>query len=144
MTLPMDLDAGVDVSRSRRLAAAGRGRPGSARALGAGLALFSVLGSSGCVSVPKSAGFDDIRHGIRSRIGDASPAVQWRGVTVDDAAVDRAVRALLQHPLTADAAVQIALLNNRTLQATYEDLGVAQADLVQAGVVEEPRLLLRR
>lgn len=47
---------------------------------------------------------------------------------------------MLAKPLTADEAVQIALLNNRELQATYEDLGVAQADLVQAGLLKNPIL----
>src|SRR3972149_6718413 len=40
--------------------------------------------------------------------------------------------------LTIDEAVQIALLNNRSLQATYEELGIAQADLVQAGLLRNP------
>jgi len=34
--------------------------------------------------------------------------------------------------------VQIALLNNKDLQATYEDLSIAQADLVQAGLLQNP------
>ncbi|MGH9390674.1 MAG: TolC family protein, partial [Vicinamibacteria bacterium] len=37
-----------------------------------------------------------------------------------------------------DAAVQLALLNNRSLQATYEELAIAQADLVQAGLLRNP------
>ena len=45
---------------------------------------------------------------------------------------------LLEQELTAQAAVQIALLNNRNLQAEYERLGVAQADLVEAGLLENP------
>jgi cobalt-zinc-cadmium efflux system outer membrane protein len=45
---------------------------------------------------------------------------------------------MMRKPLSADEAVQIALLNNRMLQATYEDLGVAQADLVQAGLLKNP------
>ena len=45
---------------------------------------------------------------------------------------------LLKDKLTADEAVQIALLNNRDLQALYSELGVAQADLVQAGLLKNP------
>jgi cobalt-zinc-cadmium efflux system outer membrane protein len=48
------------------------------------------------------------------------------------------VRSLLRQELTADAAVQVALLNNRNLQATYEELGVAQAELVEAGLLKNP------
>jgi outer membrane protein, heavy metal efflux system len=40
--------------------------------------------------------------------------------------------------LTVDEAVQIALLNNRRLQSVYSELGVAQADLVQAGLFKNP------
>jgi cobalt-zinc-cadmium efflux system outer membrane protein len=36
--------------------------------------------------------------------------------------------------------VQVALLNNRTLQAVYEDLSLAQADLVEAGLLRNPIL----
>ena len=32
----------------------------------------------------------------------------------------------------------MALLNNRELQALYAELGVAQADLVQAGLLSNP------
>ena len=49
-----------------------------------------------------------------------------------------AVRSLLARELTADSAVQVALLNNRDLQATYEDLSVAQSDLVAAGLLRNP------
>jgi outer membrane protein, heavy metal efflux system len=42
--------------------------------------------------------------------------------------------------LTAADAVQVAMLNNRDLQAIYTDLGVAQADLVQAGLFRNPIL----
>ena len=52
------------------------------------------------------------------------------------------VKALLGNDLTAEAAVQIALLNNRKLQAVYNRLGIAQADLVQAGLPPNPILLV--
>ncbi len=40
------------------------------------------------------------------------------------------VARLLGAPLSADAAVQIALLNNRGLQAAYNELGIAEAVMV--------------
>ncbi len=42
------------------------------------------------------------------------------------------VERLLKRPLTADAAVQIALLNNRGLQAAYNELGLAEAGMTIA------------
>ena len=42
------------------------------------------------------------------------------------------MKELLAKPLGPTEAVQIALLNNRGLQASYAELGIAEADLVQA------------
>jgi len=90
---------------------------------------------TGCASVPKEAGFPDVQNIIEQRIGRR---VHWNQSTSEDAAVVDAVRSMLQQELSIDEAVQIALLNNRSLQATYEELGIAQADLVQAGLLRNP------
>ena len=50
------------------------------------------------------------------------------------------VRRLLKGPLSANTAAQIALLNNRGLQATFEDIGLAEADLIEARTVPNPDL----
>src|SRR5262245_29071981 len=50
----------------------------------------------------------------------------------DAAYAQNRVARLLKTPLSADAAVQIALLNNAELQAAYNRLGVAEAVAVQA------------
>ena len=73
----------------------------------------------------------------------------WQGVAAirnkDDADAARAVvESLLKRPLTADAAVQIALLNNRRLQAAYNELAVAEAELVQASLPPNPTFSLMR
>jgi outer membrane protein TolC len=54
------------------------------------------------------------------------------------AAVER-VAALLKRPLTPGAVVQIALLNNRGLQASYNELGISEAQYVQASLPTSPR-----
>src|SRR5207247_6487794 len=64
--------------------------------------------------------------------------VVWHLGTERDAHVAQEVHALLQDTLTVDGAIQVALLNNRNLQALYAELGVAQADLVQAGLLKNP------
>ncbi len=48
----------------------------------------------------------------------------------DDIWAREAVERLLKKPLSADAAVQVALLNNRGLQGAYNDLGIAEAVMV--------------
>jgi cobalt-zinc-cadmium efflux system outer membrane protein len=64
--------------------------------------------------------------------------VHWNRGTEADAEVAKSVQAMLDEELTADTAVQIALLEYEGLQATYEELGIAQADLVQAGLLANP------
>ncbi len=65
--------------------------------------------------------------------------------TPDDAANARAVVVrLLSRALTADAAVQIALLNNRGLQAAYDELAIAEARRVGASLPPSPTLSLFR
>ncbi|MBA1158783.1 TolC family protein [Microvirga mediterraneensis] len=54
------------------------------------------------------------------------------------------VEELLRRPLTPDAAVQIAFLKNRGLQAAFNDLGVSEATYVQASLPPSPRVVLGR
>jgi outer membrane protein, heavy metal efflux system len=89
----------------------------------------------GCANVPKDAGFKEVQQLTTDRTG---LVVQWDSRTTDDQSVAAKVREMLAHDLTADKAAQIALLNNHHLQATFEDLGIAQADLVQAGLLKNP------
>lgn len=49
-----------------------------------------------------------------------------------------AIEQLLENDLTPDAAVQIALLNNPEIQATFEELGISEADLIEAGLFKNP------
>ena len=54
------------------------------------------------------------------------------------------VQAMLTEPLNEDEAVQIALLNNRGLQAAYNDLGISEAEYVQASTPPNPVLTVSR
>jgi cobalt-zinc-cadmium efflux system outer membrane protein len=94
-----------------------------------------IAGFAGCAGAPKDAGFGDVQHLVSDRTGQI---VRWDRQSVEDKEVGQAVRKILAGELTVDKAVQVALLNNHHLQATFEDLGVAQADLVQAGLLKNP------
>lgn len=76
-----------------------------------------------------------LQETVRERTGHE---VEWTKDAETDGQVERAVHALLRRPLTAERAVQIALLNNRELQATFEEMGIAQADLIEAGLLKNP------
>ncbi len=92
---------------------------------------------SGCAGEAKRDGFEDVRRIVDERSG---LRVVWNRGSPEDLSVDVAVRGMLGREISADEAVQVALLNNRELQATYEELGIAQADLVQAGLLRNPFL----
>ena len=103
------------------------------RALAA-TALACSMVVAGC-GVPKKGGFTDVAKIVETRAG---LRLHWLQGTPEDDEVTEAVRTMLAEDLSVDAATQIALLNNRSLQATYEELGIAQADLVQAGLLSNP------
>ncbi len=90
---------------------------------------------AGCASLDTDTGFGEVSDAIAEKL---DKRVHWRQGTPEDDEVAGAVAAMLRNTLSADEAVQIALLNNRQLQAAYEELGVAQANLVQAGLLRNP------
>lgn len=100
------------------------------------LAIVVAIAVAGCFPKP-GAGLDDVRSEVQSR---ANLPVRWNQGTPADERVDEHVRRLLDGELGLEAAVEIALLNNRGLQAVYEQLGIAQADLVEAGLLDNPVL----
>ena len=101
------------------------------------LAVAAVITSlSGCATFSADGGFGIVETIARERA--LKQDVKWIR-TDEDAGQSRAiVTKLLAAPLAAEAAVQVALLNNRGLQATYAELGIAEADLVQAGRLRNP------
>lgn len=56
------------------------------------------------------------------------------------AAVADQVDQLLQQPLTAESSVRLALLQNSQLRNQLAELGIARADLQQAGLISNPTL----
>ncbi|MCW8963049.1 MAG: TolC family protein [Gammaproteobacteria bacterium] len=100
-----------------------------------------TLLASGCASINPQDGFDKVSADVQQRIGNR---VYWYTGSPEDTEVKQSVRETLAQPLTSASAVQVALLNNHTLQAKYADLGISQADLVQAGLLKNPALELTR
>jgi outer membrane protein, heavy metal efflux system len=94
-----------------------------------------AIGLSGTVFAgrPDSAG--NVQSNVNERIGKR---VEWRKDAQVDAEISQSVNALLRGTITAERAVQIALLNNRELQATFEEIGIANADLTEAGLFKNP------
>ena len=92
----------------------------------AGLALMLV----GCATFSDDGGIGGVESTVRKHLKQDTV---WSRSEADNAVVERRVAELLGKPLSVDDAVQIALLNNKGLQAGYYELGISEADLVHAG-----------
>jgi outer membrane protein TolC len=97
-------------------------------------ALASLL-LTGCASFSSDGGFASVEELTKERIGQASTYQR----SAEQAVLATArVAESLKSPLSADSVVEIALLNNRGLQASYAELGIAESDLVRAGRLANP------
>ena len=95
----------------------------------------------GCASFSPDGGMGKVSDLTKERTGQAVSA--QRSEQEADAARAR-VSEVLKQPLTADTAVELALLNNRGLQASFSQLGIAESDLVQAGRLRNPTFSFSR
>jgi outer membrane protein TolC len=93
----------------------------------------AVLG--GCASFTPDGGFGAVERTTKERIGKD---LQWARGDADLDSIAKRVAELLAKPLTVDDAVQVALLNNRGLQAGFQELGITEAEVVQAGRLPNP------
>jgi outer membrane protein TolC len=116
------------MARSPRVRRCRENRWGCVALVGVGLT------ASACVS--EDAGYQDVLDTTAARIHHD---VRW-DAHADASATQKETRGLLAHPLDANTAVQIALLNNQGIQGAFEELGVARAGLVRALRVPNPAI----
>lgn len=105
------------------------------------LAVPAVLVLAGCASFTPDGGMGPVAERVASEIGRDAVKID----SAEKAATAAArVGTILAKPLGPDEAVQVALLNNRGLQADYNALGVAEAEYVAATMPEAPGLVFER
>ena len=100
--------------------------------------LFAALAAvalSGCASFSSDGGFGPVAQSAKARLGKD---LTWAKSDADQDSIDRRVAELLARPLSVEDAVQVALLNNKGLQASFFELGISEADMVQAGRLPNP------
>lgn len=90
---------------------------------------------AGCAAVDPEPDYQRLREQVQETTGQAQ-AYQPGDEAVAVARVD----ALLAEDLTAESAAQIALLNNPDLQVACYEIGIARAEVVQAGLLSNPSL----
>lgn len=103
--------------------------------------IFSAFALSGCASFSPDGGLSVVANVASETIKKDVIAIR----TTDDALRARSVvGGLLRRVLTVDTAVQIALLNNRGLQAAYNELALAEADLIADSLPPNPTFSISR
>jgi outer membrane protein TolC len=96
---------------------------------------MAALVLAGCASFAPDGGAGRVAELTRERTGQTL-AIQRS--EADVAIASARVAGLLKLPLTAESAVEVALLNHRGLQASLSELGIAEADRVRAGRLANP------
>jgi outer membrane protein TolC len=104
-------------------------------------ALLSTLALPGCVTFSPDGGMTVVANAADEILKKDVISIR----TADDVEAARnTVERLLRRPLTVDTAVQIALLNNRGLQASYNELALAEAELVGESLPPNPTFSISR
>ncbi|HVV80411.1 MAG TPA: TolC family protein [Pseudolabrys sp.] len=109
--------------------------------LASGNLLATGLLLAGCASFSADGGLAKVNALSSSATGVT--AVALRSEEAETSARAR-VASLLRTPLTAERAAEIALLNNRELQAAYNQLGLSEAEAVEASLPPNPKFSISR
>ena len=118
--------------------ARGRAKPTS-RVVLATTGMMLML--SGCANFSPDGGMSKVETAAAETLGKDIRRIR----SDDDAAdIEARVRAIVASGLNADKAVQIALLNNRGLQAAFAELASSEAESVEAGLPPSPIFSLAR
>src|SRR4051794_28052216 len=103
--------------------------------------LASTVALSGCASFAPDGGMSVVSDVASKTIKKDIVFVR----SADDAeAADRGVKRLLSRTLTVDAAVQIALLHSKGLQAAYNELALPEIEMVGQSLPPNPTFSISR
>ena len=98
--------------------------------------VLASLALAGCATLSPDGGVESVQTLARERIGKEA-TLSKKGA--DPTATTAAIRDVLRKPLTVEGAVRIALLNNPGLNTSLAEIGISEADLVQASRLPNPR-----
>ena len=91
----------------------------------------------GCATVKTDEEWSQFKKTSRERTGHE---LLWEQSEGEQVSIRKEIKEILADGLSRDEAAKIALLNNRILQSTFEEIGISKSDLVQAGLFRNPRI----
>ena len=98
--------------------------------------LASSIALGGCATFSRDGGLDGVKSLTQQHIGQE---IAWPKTAAEQKIIASRVDELLKNELDVESAVQVALFNNKALQASLYELGISEADVVQAGRLPNPR-----
>jgi outer membrane protein TolC len=90
---------------------------------------------AGCATFSADSGLGPVQQAATQHL---NKDLAWARSSDEQDRIDTRVAELLGAPLSADSAVQLALLNHRGLQAKFHDIGLSEAELVQSTRLPNP------
>jgi len=103
------------------------------------IVLAALATLDGCASIPHDRGLPEVQALVDQHSGGDH---SWTNAPANDGQVSEPVQKLLSQPLTADAAVQVALFRNPHIQSEFARVGIAQADVFEASRIGNPTFSL--
>ncbi len=91
---------------------------------------------SGCATFSHDGGLDGVKSATQQHI---KQEIVWPKTALEQQVISARIDELLVKPMDVDVAVQVALFNNKDLQASLYELGISEADIVQAGRLPNPK-----
>ncbi len=103
------------------------------------ICLSVLIGLTGCANFSLDHGFNAVQKTVEQHI-QQTPL--WANSEAQKKVNADQVKILLSEPLNIDSAVQIALLNNAQLQASFYQLQIAESYVVETGRLPNPAFSL--
>ena len=90
-----------------------------------------------CATVKTDHEWERVRAITKERTGEE---IIWEESPREELEIQHEIEELTADGLSRQEATRIALINNRGLQRTFEEIGISKSDLVQAGLFTNPSL----
>ncbi len=99
--------------------------------------LLIGLLSAGCAAINVEERYEAIKDESLLRTGHT---ISWERTPRDRTHITDIITKRLDNGLTREEAIQLSVINNQQLQTAFQSLGIAEADIVQAGLYTNPSL----
>ncbi len=105
--------------------------------------IISIAIVSGCNTFRYEKDITNVKADVSSRLS-AKSDIRIESVYDSEGDTDSFVAKILESDLTLGSAIQLTILNNPELQASFENLGIRKAELMEAAILANPNVHIDR